>query len=98
MSTRRIKKFGVYQTAKMAALIYFFISLIFILPLSGMFTMFSSFTEEANFFPFLGGAFFLILPFIYGIMAFVTTAIGCLIYNTVAGRFGGIEVEIEEVE
>jgi hypothetical protein len=32
---------------------------------------------------------------IYGVMGFVFTALGCLLYNLVASWIGGIEVELE---
>jgi hypothetical protein len=42
-----------------------------------------------------GSIFFLILaPFIYAIVAFIATAIGCAIYNVVAKRFGGVEIDL----
>lgn len=46
---------------------------------------------------FFGGMpFFMMMPFMYGGMGFVMTAIGCAIYNLIAGWTGGIEVEVEE--
>jgi hypothetical protein len=43
-----------------------------------------------------GVGFALLLPLFYGLLGFVFTAIGCIIYNLVAGWVGGIEVEIGE--
>ena len=39
-----------------------------------------------------------IMPIIYGIMGFLMTALWCWIYNVIAKRIGGIEVELETME
>ena len=36
-----------------------------------------------------------ILPAMYAVMGFITGALGALIYNLVAKKIGGIEVEVE---
>ena len=41
-----------------------------------------------------GIGFALLLPLFYGLLGFVFTALGCIIYNLVAGWVGGIEIEI----
>lgn len=42
-----------------------------------------------------GAGFALALPILYGICGFIFTAIGCAIYNLVAGWVGGVEVELD---
>lgn len=93
MSKKRIKRFGVFQTAKIAGIMYFILIAICILP----FTLISSPFPTIGMYPMpmFPKAFFLWLPFIYGIFGFITTAIGCAFYNMVAKFFGGIEVEID---
>lgn len=92
---KRIKKFGVMQTAKMAGVMYFAMSLIFALP---MFAFMSNIPgPQQSSFPF-GGNFMIFLPFIYGILGFIMTALMCLFYNLISGFIGGIEVEIETTE
>jgi hypothetical protein len=54
--------------------------------LAGMFS-----PKETGF----GAGFALALPIIYGACGFVFTAIGCAIYNFVAGLVGGVEVELD---
>ena len=44
------------------------------------------------------GAMMIFLPFIYGLVGFITTAIGCMVYNLIAQWIGGIEVEVETIE
>ncbi|WP_200975185.1 hypothetical protein [Echinicola sp. 20G] len=92
---KRIKKFGVIQTAKVAGLIYAIVSAIFLVPF-GLFSMMFSFAD----FPIagmgLGGFFFIMMPIFYGVIGFITVAIGCLIYNLISDKIGGIEVEVED--
>jgi hypothetical protein len=43
-----------------------------------------------------GAIFLLVAPVIYGAISFVFVALGCAIYNIVAGYVGGIELELEQ--
>lgn len=38
------------------------------------------------------------MPIIYAVMAFLMTALWCWMYNVVAKRIGGIEIEVEVME
>ena len=93
MSVKRIKRFGVMQTAKIVSVLYFILAFVFIIP----FVLIGSALPTEQFFP--GSSFssiiFLILPFFYAIIGFVTTAIGCALYNLLAKYIGGIEFEVE---
>ncbi len=92
---KRVKRFGVFQTAKVAGVIYFLLSLVFIIPVWLFSQAFSAVIPED--FGFSGGI-LLFLPFLYGAAGFISVAIICAIYNLVAGWIGGIEVEIEDAE
>lgn len=91
---RRIKRFGVAQTAKVVAIIYFFVIAIVMMPLGLIIILLGGFHGIGHW----EGVMFLFLPFVYALIAFVFTAIGCLVYNLIAKRIGGIEVEIETTE
>ena len=93
---QRIKKVGVFQTSKVAAVIYFLLAAVFMIPF-GLFTSFAG-GDEIPGIPFGGGLFFIFLPILYGLMGFVMTAVTCLIYNLVSNWTGGIEVEFENNE
>ena len=41
---------------------------------------------------------FLLMPIMYAIMGFLMTALWCWIYNMVAKRIGGIEIEVEVMD
>ena len=92
----QIKKFGVLQTAKIAAVMYFAISLIFVIPF-GLIAFISGATggREGVAGAFFGGVFIIFMPIIYAVMGFVFVALGCLFYNFIARYVGGIEIEIE---
>ncbi|HMG16861.1 MAG TPA: hypothetical protein VK590_15500 [Saprospiraceae bacterium] len=92
---KRVKRFGVFQTSKVCAIIYFLVSLVIVIPI-GLFisTMGGG---SSSLMPF-SGMMLLAIPFIYGILGFILTAIACLIYNLIAKWTGGIEVEIETMD
>ncbi len=86
---QRIRRFGVGQTAKMLGALYTLVGVVLI-PIFLIVAMYAP--DQAGF----GVGVAVALPLIYGAIGFVFTAIGCLIYNLVAGWIGGIEIEIEQ--
>jgi hypothetical protein len=93
----QIKRIGVKQTAKVLAVFYFLISLVFVLPMA-VFTLFigtlggqKSGLSGATF----GGLFLLLMPLVYAAIGFVMAAITAVIYNAIAKRVGGIEIELD---
>ncbi len=93
---RRIRRFSVLQTSWVAAVILFCVMLIFMIPMGLIFSIIGKSGLLPVEFPGFGGALFFILPFFYGIIGFIITAISCLIYNLIAGWTGGIELEFDE--
>ena len=87
---QQIRRFGVGQTAKVIGALYALMGLVFV----PVFLIASMFTPNKSEFGF-GAGFALALPIIYGVCGFIFTAIGCAIYNFVAGLVGGIEVELD---
>ena len=84
---QQIVRFGVGQTAKVFGVLYGLMGLIF-LPIVLLVSLASP--NETGF----GTGFAIALPFLYGIMGFIFTALACVLYNVVAGWIGGIEVEV----
>ena len=93
----QIKRFGVFQTAKIAAVMYFLISAIFFIPFGLIALMAGSATRgrEGMMGALFGGVFMLFAPIVYAVLGFIFVAIGCLLYNFIAAFVGGIEIEIE---
>lgn len=87
--TQRIRRFGVAQTAKFFGVMYALIGLI-ALPIFVLVAMVAP--RQAGF----GLGLAILLPICYGLLGFVFSAIGCLVYNAVASWVGGIEIELGE--
>jgi Transmembrane domain of unknown function (DUF3566) len=83
----QIRRFGIGQTAKVVAVLYALMGLVFV-PFFLIAAMYSP--KYTGFGPGLA----LLLPIFYGVLGFIFTAIGCAIYNFVAGLVGGVEVEL----
>ncbi len=85
---QRIRRFGVGQTAKVFGVLYGIMGLIFV----PVFLLIAAFApqEGASF----GLGFAVAMPVFYAVIGFISAAIGCAIYNVVAGWMGGIEVEL----
>lgn len=84
----QIRRFGVGQTAKVVGALYALMGLILV-PVVLIVGMVSP-DKSA-----VGPGFALLLPVLYGVLGFIFTAIGCAVYNFVAGLVGGIEVELD---
>ena len=85
---QQITRLSVHQTAKVFAVIYGLLGFVF-LPFVWIVSAFSPQNDD-----FGGGVWLLIFPAIYAVFGYIFTAIGCVIYNWVAGMIGGIEVEL----
>lgn len=95
---RQIRAFGVVQTAKVAAAMYFLLGLLVAVPfgLAGLLTPAGSSQPGA---PTAGMAWLaLLIPFLYAAAGFIAVAVVCLLYNLAAGWLGGIEIELADVE
>lgn len=84
----QIRRFGVGQTAKVVGVLYALIGVVLV-PFILIAAIYSP--NKSG----LGPGVALALPILYGVAGFVFTAIGCAIYNFVAGLVGGIEVELD---
>lgn len=93
----RIKSFGVLQTAKIAAVLYFLGSAIICIPMALLAMLGGALGSEQGFIGgVIGGIMLLFAPFLYAGIGFVFVALGSAIYNIVAGYVGGIEIELEQ--
>jgi hypothetical protein len=85
---QQIRRFGIGQTAKVVAVLYALMGLVFA-PIILVTTLFSP--KDTG----LGAGFAIAMPILYGVCGFIFTAIGCAIYNLVASWVGGVEVEFD---
>jgi hypothetical protein len=88
-----LRSFGVGQTAKMMAALYFLVAAVFAVVTIPLILAF-----QPDYGP-LGRAGVVVLllcaPVLYAAVSFVMTAIVCSIYNFVASKIGGIAFDLE---
>lgn len=91
-----VKSIGVLSAAKIMGLIYGCLGLIFA-PLFLLFGLVGSIVgqQKTPFAGIFGIVFAILMPVIYGLMGFITGAIGGLLYNVFAKLVGGFELELD---
>ncbi len=85
---QQIKSFGVFQTSKVIAALYFVLGLFFAVVVVIVSAVTHRGLRHAGLL-FLVGA-----PIFYGSVGFVMGALICWLYNAIAKRIGGIEIEL----
>ena len=95
----RIRKIGALKTAKIVSVLYLIISAVIFEPMALMMlfvraqgTMPAAAANSKAPSPFL----LMLAPVFYCIISFIFTAVSCWLYNAVAGKIGGIEVELDQ--
>ena len=95
----RIKRIGVKQTAKFATAFYFAMMAVFFVPIILLSLLFGLFGKSQDLFSFggavFGGVILILIPIGYALFGGLMVAASAALYNFVAKRVGGIEVEIE---
>ncbi|MHC4703513.1 MAG: hypothetical protein ACYTFQ_23345 [Planctomycetota bacterium] len=93
----QLKKFGVLQTAKFSAILYFISTAVFMIPVGLILAARAPVGggQESAFAAMFSGVFMFLAPIIYAVAGFIFVAIGCLFYNLIAKFVGGIELDIE---
>jgi len=85
---RQIKSFAVLQTSKVMGALYFLFGLLIMVPFFLVVSASRGHRHRGSL------LMVLIMPVFYAVGAFILTAIVCWLYNGVAKRIGGIEVEV----
>jgi hypothetical protein len=99
----QIRKIDVGSVAIYSFLMFLILGLIIFLPLGLMFSLISSFIPDSGelspyFLPFFGGVFMLLIPIFYAVVGTITNVIIVLIYNLISVKFGGIKVNLDEIQ
>jgi hypothetical protein len=97
MVVRRINPLSV---AKIAGLLYAIIGLIVGAFMSLIFGAMGSLGAAQSDMPpmmgmLVGAGSIVMMPILYGVLGFVTTALSAVIYNVLAGFVGGIEIDVD---
>jgi hypothetical protein len=88
---RRLIRISPWQTAKTLAAFYFAIALIAAIPLGLMFSLLPEVPGQEK----PGVMFFVLMPFLYLIVALIFVPLACWLYNVAARLMGGVEVTVE---
>jgi uncharacterized RDD family membrane protein YckC len=88
--TRTINRIPAIPAARVCAVLYFFLSFVF-LPFMAIPLIMGG---QQNF----GIGVLLVMPFLYAIGGFLSVALMCWLYNIVAPRVGGIQFQIDSAE
>lgn len=89
---QQIKSFGILQTAKVSGVMYLIVSAVFAIPFAVIGALGAVVSGKPE------GLLMLLLilaPLLYAVMGALFAALGCLVYNLVAARIGGVEVELQ---
>jgi len=89
--SKRVSRIAPWQAGKLFAVIYFGISLVFVILLA----LFSS-TLPAAMRPNFGKAALLLVPFLYAIGALIFVPLACWVYNVAASLVGGLEISLTD--
>ena len=89
---QKVKRIGVLSLAKILGLLYAIFGLI-VGALFAVLSLFGLNTEETGLF-FGSASIIIIFPILYGIMGFIGGLITAFFYNLIAGKIGGLEVEL----
>lgn len=93
-----IKRIGPLSIAKIAGVVYAVFGLL-VGALLSMFAiggaMFMPEGQGGSFGAIFGVAAIILMPIFYGLIGFVATFIGALIFNAAAGLTGGVEIEVQ---
>jgi hypothetical protein len=91
--TKRLSRIAPWQAGKLFALIYFFFSLLFVIPML-LITAFAPAPAGPG--PKLGLGMLVSFPFLYALAGLILVPLGCWIYNIAAGMVGGLQVSISD--
>ena len=89
---QRIKSFGVTQTAKFFGVMYVLLTAVIAIPVAVIGAAMSLALKKPEGLTFL---LLLLAPIVYGVVGFVGSAFTCWLYNILAERIGGIEIELQ---
>jgi hypothetical protein len=92
--TKRISRIAPWSAGRLFAVIYFFLSLLFVIPMALIWTIAP--IPAASKPPF-GPGMLVIFPFLYAGAGLLFVALACAIYNLAAKFVGGVEISVVDV-
>ena len=89
--TKRLSRIAPWQAGKLFALIYFFLSLLFVIPMM-LITSVLPTPAGSKFTP----GMLIFAPFFYALAGLIFVPLGCWLYNISAKLVGGLEVSVTD--
>ena len=90
---KRLSRIAPWQAGKLFALIYFMVSLLFVIPMA-LVSAFARMPQGAK--PPWGLGFIICLPFLYALAGLVFVPLGCWVYNIAAKLVGGLQISVTD--
>jgi hypothetical protein len=91
--TKKLTRIAPWQAGKLFAVVYFVLSLIFVVPIE-LIALFAPTPAGPG--PHFSPAMIILFPFLYALAALVLVPLGCWIYNVAAKLVGGLEVTVTD--
>jgi hypothetical protein len=91
--TKRLSRIAPWQAGKLFALMYFLLSLLFVIPLLLVSVLVPM---PAGPGPRLGPGLLMLFPFLYALAGLIFVPLACWIYNIAAGIVGGLKVSVAD--
>ncbi len=91
--TKRLSRIAPWQAGKLFALMYFFLGLLFVIPLLLVSVLVPM---PAGPGPRLGPGVLIFFPFLYALAGLIFVPLACWIYNLAAGLVGGLQVSVAD--
>jgi hypothetical protein len=90
---KRLSRIAPWQAGKVFAVMYFFLSLLFVIPLALITSIVPTPPGSG---PRFGPAMWIIFPFLYALAGLIFVPLGCWIYNMAAKVAGGLVVSVSD--
>ncbi|MBV9723588.1 MAG: DUF3566 domain-containing protein [Gammaproteobacteria bacterium] len=91
--TKKLTRIAPWQAGKLFAVVYFILSLIFVVPLELIALLAPN---RAGPGPHLSPVLIILFPFLYSLAALAFVPLGCWIYNVAAKLVGGLDVTVTD--
>jgi hypothetical protein len=91
--TKRLSRIAPWQAGKLFALIYFFLSLLFVIP---MFLVTAIVPIPPGPGPKFSPGLLIFFPFLYALAGLIFVPLGCWMYNVAAKLVGGLQVWVTD--
>ena len=91
--TKKLTRIAPWQAGKLFAVVYFVLSLIFVVPME-LIALFGPTPTGPG--PHFSPALILLFPFLYALAALIFVPLGCWIYNIAAKLVGGLDVTVTD--